>query len=137
VKAIGLDIGDRSCGIAISDELKMLARGLETIYYDEMNYDVLYKRLDTLLKEEKIDVIVIGYPLLMDGSIGSQAEKTIAVKKQIESRFEIDIKLLDERYTSKIAKDMMRQQNLSRIKRQKRVDEMAATIILQNFLNMN
>ena len=135
MKKLGLDLGDRSLGIAISDELAFLARGLTTVFYEDNQYEKGIDYLKQLLLKEKIDTIVLGYPKNMDNSLGIQAQKSIEFKETLERLFNIKVVLWDERLTSKLARSMMVSQNLKKKKRKQDIDKMAATIILQGYLD--
>jgi len=135
LKKLGLDLGNRTLGIAVSDELNFLARGLETFRFSEKDFDsALQCTLDLVIKYN-IDVIVLGHPKNMDGSIGEQAQISEDFKNQIEAKSTVRVILWDERLTSKMANNMMISQNLKNKKRKKDIDKMAATIILQGYLD--
>ena len=135
MKKLGLDLGNRTLGIAVSDELNFLARGLETFRFSEKDFDsALHCTLDLVIKYN-IDVIVLGHPKNMDGSIGEQAQISEDFKNQIEAKSTVRVILWDERLTSKMANNMMISQNLKNKKRKKDIDKMAATIILQGYLD--
>ena len=135
MKKLGLDLGNRTLGIAVSDELNFLARGLETFRFSEKDFDsALQCTLDLVIKYN-IDVIVLGHPKNMDGSIGEQAQISEDFKNQIEAKSTVRVILWDERLTSKMANNMMISQNLKNKKRKKDIDKMAATIILQGYLD--
>ena len=125
MKKLGLDLGDKSLGIAISDELNFLARPVETYKFADKDFKSALNYTLSLLNEHKIDTIVLGLPKNMNGTEGIQA-KTCRDFKDV---------LWDERLTSKMASNMMIGQNLKRKKRKASIDAMAAVIILQGFLD--
>lgn len=135
MKKLGLDLGNRTLGIAVSDELNFLARGLETFRFTEKDFDsALQCTLDLIIKYN-IDVVILGHPKNMDGSTGEQAQISEDFKKRIVARSAVRVVLWDERLTSKMANNMMISQNLKRKNRKKDIDKMAATIILQGYLD--
>jgi putative Holliday junction resolvase len=135
VKKLGLDLGNKTLGIAISDELNFLARGLETFRFEDRDFKSALDYTLKLILQYNIDGIVLGYPKNMDGSVGEQAQICETFKKDIEANSDVKVILWDERLTSKMANNMMISQNLKSKKRKKDIDKMAATIILQGYLD--
>lgn len=135
MKKLGLDLGNRTLGIAVSDELGFLARGIETFRFEDKQFNIPLDYTLTLIKKYNIDVIVLGHPKNMDGSRGEQALITEEFKQNIEQNSNTKVILWDERLTSKMATSMMVSQNLKKKNRKKDIDKMAATIILQGYLD--
>lgn len=135
MKKLGLDLGNRTLGIAISDELNFLARGLDTFRFTEKDFASALQHTLDLVIQYNIDVIVLGHPKNMDGTTGEQAQISEDFKHQLESKSNVKVVLWDERLTSKMANNMMISQNLKSKKRKKDIDKMAATIILQGYLD--
>lgn len=135
MRKLGLDLGNKTLGIAISDELGFLARGLETYRFEEKQFDKALAHTLSIIKEYTIDEVVLGYPKNMDGSIGEQGRISEDFKQQLETQSSVAVILWDERLTSKMASKMMIEQNLKRNKRKKDIDKMAATLILQGYLD--
>ncbi len=135
MKALGLDLGDASLGIAISDKEKVFARGVENYRFSIDNESAALKKVLEYIYSEPIDTIVLGYPINMDGSIGSQAQKSITFKETLQQHTDIEIVLYDERLSSSMAKKTMIQSKKQKKKRQRSVDQTAAVIILQNYLD--
>lgn len=135
MKKLGLDLGDKSLGIAVSDDLNWLARPIETFRFEDKDFDKALNYTLSLLNEYNIDTIVLGLPKNMDGSEGIQALTCRDFKTSIEEKSPIKVVLWDERLTSKMASNMMKDQKLTRKKRKKSIDAMAAVIILQGFLD--
>ena len=135
MKKLGLDLGNKTLGIAISDELGMLARGLETFRFNEKEFKSPLEHIVKLIKENKIDTVVMGLPKNMDGSLGEQAQISIDFKDSILEKINVNVVFWDERLTSKMASNMMISQNLKRKKRKNDIDKMAAIIILQGYLD--
>ena len=135
MKKLGLDLGNRTLGIAISDDLNFLARGLETFRFDEKDFDSALQYTKELIIKYNIDVVVLGHPKNMDGSTGEQAQISEDFKQKLEEESNVKVVLWDERLTSKMANSMMISQNIKSKKRKKDIDKMAATIILQGYLD--
>ena len=135
MKKLGLDLGNRTLGIAVSDELMFLARGLETFRFEDSEFDIPLNYTKDLIKKYNIDVVVLGHPKNMDGSAGGQAKISEEFKQNLEAQSDVKVVLWDERLTSKMATSMMVAQNLKKKNRKKDIDKMAATIILQGYLD--
>ena len=134
MKYLGLDLGSRTLGTAVSDPTGIIASSYKTIKHNE-EYDRLIKEVKTIVDELKIDVIILGFPKNMNNTIGPKGELSIDFKKKLEQVLSIPIYLQDERLTTKSATDMLIKGNVSRKARKKVVDSVAATIILQTFLD--
>jgi len=137
LKVLGLDLGNRTLGVAISDPEGFLARPLETYSFEDKAFDQALDYTVQLVKERGIDQVVLGYPKNMDGSLGEQAKLTLDFKEKLEELLEQEVILFDERLSSKMASNMMISQKLSRKKRKSNIDNMAATVILQGYLDRN
>ncbi|MFW6319358.1 MAG: Holliday junction resolvase RuvX [Bacillota bacterium] len=136
MKVLGLDLGSRSLGIAISDQSKMIARGLENYRFDDMDYDQAINRIKHHLKQEPtIEKIILGYPKNMNGTIGTQGKLSETFKSMLEEATDIPIILWDERLTSKMASSQMIFSKKNKKKRQKTLDQEAAVLILQSYLD--
>ena len=134
MKYLGLDLGSRTLGIAVSDATGLISSSYKTIRHEE-EYDRLLIEVKQLTEELKIDAIVLGFPKNMNNTIGPKGELSLAFKEKLEELVEIPIYLQDERLTTKSATDMLIMGNVSRKNRKKVVDSVAATIILQTFLD--
>ena len=135
MKKLGLDLGDRSLGIAISDDLNWLARPIETYKFEDKDFENALNYTISLINKHKIDTIVLGLPKNMDGSEGIQAETCHTFKDNLLQKINVKVILWDERLTSKMASSMMIDQKLKRKKRKQSIDAMAAVIILQGYLD--
>jgi len=135
VRVLGLDLGNRSLGIAMSDPEGFLARPIETFKFEDKAFDLALNYTVQLVKDNKIDKVVLGYPKNMDGSLGEQANLTLVFKEKLEKLINVEVVLFDERLSSKMASNMMISQKLSRKKRKTNIDNMAATVILQGYLD--
>ena len=135
MRYLGLDLGSKSLGISISDRTNTIASIYKTIFFKENEYDSLIPELNNIVKNENITVIVLGLPKNMNNTIGSRAEITLEFKKKLENNIDVKVELIDERLTSVISNNVLIDANVSRKKRKKKVDGMAAVIILQSFLD--
>lgn len=135
MRYLGLDLGTKTLGIAISDITLTIATVLKTLYFENEDYDSLFQPLENIILEYQVEKIVLGYPLNMNGSIGMRAETTIEFKKKLESYFNLEVILQDERLTSVISNQILIDADLSRKKRKKKVDGIAAVLILQSYLD--
>lgn len=133
MRVIGLDYGSVTCGVAISDETLLIASPVETIRYKTM--EELLTKLDIYFNEYKIDKIVLGNPINLDGSISTRSELTLLFKDELIKRYNKEVIMMDERLTSVIVNNMLIMGNTSRKNRKKVVDKLAASVILQSYLD--
>lgn len=129
---MGLDVGLRRVGVAISDPLGITAQGLETLQRKNKKYDL--QHLNRIIREYDVKEIVVGLPLRMSGAEGAQAEKIQAFAEDLRKHFKLPVHLWDERLTSAEANRLLRETDLSIEKRGKAVDRMAAMLILQGWM---
>ena len=135
MKYLGLDLGSRTLGIAISTS-GIIASNLETIRFRDDDYDYAINYTKDLCLKEKIDVVVLGLPKHMNGDEGIRADISKEFKKKLEELLpNIKVVLTDERLTTVIVDKTMISGNMSRDKRKKLKDEMAAVVILQDYLD--
>ena len=135
MRYLGLDLGSKTLGIATSDLTETLATTLTTLRFKDENYDELVSMLEPIIKENSIDKIVLGLPKNMDNTLGERAEITLEFKKKLESKYNIEVIMEDERLTSVISNQVMLMADVSRKKRKKKVDGIAAQLILQGYLD--
>ena len=133
MRVIGLDYGSVTCGVALSDETLLIASPVETIRYKTM--EELLTKLDVYFNEYKIDKIVLGNPINLDGSISTRSELTLLLKDELIKRYNKEVIMMDERLTSVIVNNMLIMGNTSRENRKKVVDKLAASVILQSYLD--
>ena len=133
-RILGLDLGQKTIGVAISDPLGFTAQGLTTIRRGSKEKDI--EDLKKICDEYKVETIVIGLPKNLNGTIGPSGEIAMAFGKLLEEEFQIEIKFWDERLTTVAAHKAMLEADLSRNKRKKIVDKVASTYILQGYLDM-
>lgn len=133
-KILGLDLGDKTIGIAVSDELRWTAQGLMTLKREGKKKDI--PAILDLIKTHEIEEIVIGLPKNMNNTLGEQAEKVLRFSKLLEARVEdVKITLWDERLTTSAADKILLKADLSRRKRKKVINTLAAVLILQGYLD--
>ena len=134
MRYLGLDLGSRTLGVAISDKTGFIASSLKVIRHNE-EYDRLLDEVKKLVEELEIDAIVLGFPKNMNNTIGPKGELSLEFKEKLEKILSIPIYLQDERLSTKSALDTLIQGDVSRKNRKKVVDSLAATIILQTYLD--
>ena len=134
MRVLGLDLGSRTCGVAVSDVMGMIARPVETIRFEEDDYELCLEKLQKHIKEFQIKKVVLGLPKHMNGDIGIRGEISIQFKEMLESQG-LEVILWDERLTTVAATRILISADVSRKKRKQVVDQMAAVGILQNYLD--
>jgi putative pre-16S rRNA nuclease len=132
-RILGLDVGSRTIGMAVSDPLGITAQGLETIRRKNKRTD--FSLLQRAIDDHDVREIVVGYPLRMSGAEGRQSEKVAAFAEELRRGFSLPVHLWDERLTSVQANRLLREAELSIAKRAAAVDRMAAVLILQSYLD--
>ncbi len=136
MRIMGLDFGSRTVGVSVCDPLGFTAQGVETITRKEENkLRRTCQRIESLIKEYEITSIVLGYPKNMDDSIGERARKTEEFKDMLERRTGLSVILWDERLTTIEADGILEESGVPREERKKVIDQVAAGIILQSYLN--
>ncbi|MEC2054395.1 Holliday junction resolvase RuvX [Peribacillus psychrosaccharolyticus] len=135
MRTMGLDLGTKTIGVAISDAMGWTAQGLETIKIDEAQKNFGMKRLRQIIDEHEVTKIVLGYPKNMNGTIGPRAEASESFKEHLENKFKVPVFLWDERLTTMAAERVLIDADVRRKKRKDVIDKMAATLILQGFLD--
>jgi putative Holliday junction resolvase len=133
VRILGLDLGDKTIGVAVSDALGYTAQGLKVIRRQNLANDL--KELNKIIADYQIGKIVVGLPRNMDGSIGPQAKKVYRFIELLREEFGLPIISLDERLTTKAAEAILLEGDLRRAKRKRVIDKIAASIILQGYLD--
>jgi len=133
MRYIGLDVGDRTIGVAVSDPLGYTAQGITTVRRKSLEKD--FENLKEIFKNYEISEIVVGLPKNMNGTIGPQAEKAMEFGRVLEEEFGHKVIFWDERLTTMAAHRAMLEADMSRKKRKGLVDKIAATYILQGYLD--
>jgi putative Holliday junction resolvase len=131
-RILGLDVGSRRIGIAVSDPLGITAQGLETLQRRNKRQDLA--ALEKIIRDYAVREIVVGLPLRMSGAEGTQSDKMQVFSDELRKRFRLPVHLWDERLTSAEANRLLRETELSIEKRAKAVDRMAAVLILQGWM---
>ena len=137
MRILGLDYGDKTVGVAVSDIFGWTAQGVEIIRRNNpMEYKQSLGRLAQLIEEYNVEKIVLGFPKNMDGSEGARCEKTLEYKKRIENRFRnIPVELWDERLSTVAAQRFLHEADYDIKKSKSVIDKMAAVFILQGYLD--
>ncbi|MBZ5652585.1 MAG: Holliday junction resolvase RuvX [Acidobacteriia bacterium] len=130
---MGLDVGSRRIGLAISDPLGITAQGLNTLQRQNKRSD--FAQLEQVIRDYQVAEIVIGLPLRMTGAEGMQAEKMQSFAEKIRRRFRLPVHLWDERLSSAQANRLLRETDMSIKRRGQVVDQMAAVLILQSWMD--
>ncbi len=133
MRILALDPGTKRIGVAISDELKLIAQPVEFISAEP--FAAFLERLKTLLQEREVELILVGMPRNMDGSYGPAALKVEAFVAALRNAVTVPIRTWDERLTSAQANRLLIQGNVRRQKRKEKVDQTAAAILLQSYLD--
>lgn len=130
---LGLDLGSKTCGIAISDRTGLIASSLEVIRYQD--YEELINKLNNIVISRNVDAFVLGNPKNLDGSLSKRSEITLEFKKLLEEKFKLEVIMQDERLSTVEAERMLISNDTKRKNRKKVIDKIAATIILQSYLD--
>ena len=134
-KILGLDLGSRTCGIAMSDALGMIAHGVETYHFKDNHYKSAAYHIKQICLENDIHKIVLGLPKHMNGDLGERAQVSIDFKERLEKMMDVEVILVDERLTTVFAQNQLIFADVSRKKRKEVIDKMAAVQILQGYLD--
>ena len=135
MRIMGLDIGTHTIGVAISDELGITAQGLKTLRRKSMDED--FKEIAGIISQFEIEIIVVGLPKNMDGTLGRQAEIVFKWMKALTDKIPIPVVTWDERLSTVGASKVLLEADLSRKKRKKVIDKVAAVLILQGYLDQS
>lgn len=136
MRIIGLDFGSKTVGVAVSDELLITAQGIEIVRRKSENkLRQTLARIEELIKEYNVEKIVLGFPKNMNNSEGERCEKTLEFKEMLERRTGLTVELWDERLTTVAADNLMMEAGIRRENRKEYVDQIAASFILQGYLD--
>ena len=135
MRTMGLDMGTRTIGVAISDELGITAQGLKTLRRKSMEEDL--KEIAAIVGQFEIGKIVVGLPKNMDGTLGKQAEMVLKWMKVLSDKIQVPVVTWDERLSTVGACKVLLEADLSRAKRKKVIDKLAAVLILQGYLDQS
>jgi putative pre-16S rRNA nuclease len=131
-RVLGLDVGSKTIGMAVSDPLGITAQGLQTYRRQNKRRDL--EALRTVIQDYQVAEIVVGYPLRMSGATGTQSEKMAVFAEELRKKFQIPVHLWDERLTSAEANRVLRDSEMSIQRRGEVVDRLAAVLILQSWM---
>lgn len=134
MRYLGLDLGTKTLGLAISDKTGTIASSLVVLHHDD-DFNSLIEDLKKIIKEKEVDKLVLGLPKNMNGTIGKRGEYILKFKELLQTELGYDVILEDERLTTKVAENILINADMSRKKRKKVIDKMAATVILQSYLD--
>ena len=136
MRIMGLDYGSKTVGVAVSDPLLITAQAVETITRkEEDKLRQTCARIETLIKEFEIETIVLGYPKNMNDTVGERGQKTETFKEMLERRSGLPVILWDERLTTIAANEILMESGVRRENRKKVIDQVAAVLILQGYLD--
>ena len=133
---MGLDVGSKTVGVAISDALGWTAQGIETIKIDEATGNYGIPRIRELVSEYEVSKFVVGYPKNMNNSVGPRAESAEQYAELLREKFNFPVALWDERLTTMAAERTLIDADVSRKKRKTVIDKLAAIMILQGYLDL-
>ncbi|NCU18288.1 Holliday junction resolvase RuvX [Pallidibacillus pasinlerensis] len=135
MRIMGLDVGSKTIGVAVSDAFGWTAQGVKTIKIDEEKEQFGLDELHEIINQYEIEKVVIGLPKNMNGTIGPRGEASIAFAELIKEQFALPVELWDERLSTMAANRILLEADVSRKKRNKVIDKMAAVMILQGYLD--
>ena len=136
MRCLGLDLGTRTLGLAMSDKSNMIASPYKVRRWDGEDYELLFKDLDSIINDNSITDLVLGLPKNMNNTLGFAAERSLKFKSALEKRYKLKVTLIDERLSTVEATNYLLEADVSRKKRKKVVDGIAASIILDTYLKM-
>lgn len=132
MRFLGLDVGSERIGVAVSDELGLFAQALTTIERESIAEDL--NKINRFVEEWKVQKVVVGLPKRTDGRVGKEAERVLKFSESLQKKLKVPVDTWDERFSTVAATRTLLEANLSRAKRKKVVDKLAATFILQGYL---
>ena len=133
MKILGLDVGSKTIGVAVSDELGIIAQGVTTLKRKGVNHDIT--QLLKVIEEQRAEKVVVGLPKNMNGSLGQSAKMVLTLLEELENFVDIPVIAWDERLSTVAAERALLEADMSRKKRKKVIDKVAALIILQGYLD--
>lgn len=135
MRYMGLDLGTRTCGVAFSDYTETIATFYDTLRFRDNDLQKCLEYVIILVNEKKVDKVVLGFPINMNGTLGPKAEYCQKFKEMLEESLKMEVVLYDERLTTVEVTKVMISADISRKKRKTKVDALAATLILQSYLD--
>ncbi|HBD64057.1 MAG TPA: Holliday junction resolvase RuvX [Clostridiales bacterium] len=131
-RLMGLDVGDRTIGVAVSDLLMITAQGVTTVKRTNIKNDI--NELKKIIDEYKVTKIVAGLPKMLDGTVGIQGEKVLSFLEKLKNHIDLPVELEDERFTTSISERMLIDADVKRKKRKEVIDKLAAVHILSGYM---
>ena len=135
MRYLGIDLGSKTVGLAMSDTTLTIASTYKTIFFKDEDYNSTINEIKDIIKENNITKIILGLPKNMNNTLGERAEITLKYKELLEQSTDLPVIMFDDRLTSVISNSILIEADISRKKRTKKVDSIAAQIILQDYLN--
>ena len=135
MRYLGLDLGTRTLGIALSDVTHTIASYYQTLRFLEGEEESTFSILKSIIEEYKIEKIILGFPKNMNNTVGDSGKRCLKFGKKLENRFNLPVVMQDERLTTVEATKYMVEADMSRKKRKQKIDGLAANIILQTYLD--
>jgi putative Holliday junction resolvase len=133
MRILGLDVGSKTVGVAVSDELSLIAQGVTTLKRKGLRQDI--KQLLNVIEEHEVEKIIVGLPKNMDGSLGPSAKMVLSLIEELRKSIDLPIVTWDERLSSVAAERALLEADMSRKKRKRVIDKVAALLILQGYLD--
>lgn len=134
MRYLGLDLGTKTLGLALSDKTNTISTPYRVLHWDGENYNILFDDLDVIIKDNEITDLVLGLPKNMNNTLGFAAERSMKFKDELEKKYNLRVSLVDERLSTVEATNYLICADLSRKKRKKVIDSVAASIILDTYL---
>ena len=134
MRILSLDVGDKRIGVAISDELEIAAHSLTTIH--RSGHNSAFAIIKEIIEEYNVEEIVIGMPIMMNGTVGIQAEKVSRFAEELKNEITVPVIFMDERLSTRFVEKVLIDADVSRKKRGKVIDKLAAVVILQDYLSI-
>ena len=133
MRILALDVGDKRIGVAISDELEIAAHSLTTIHRSDRNRD--FASIRQIIEEYNVEEIVVGMPVMMNGTMGIQGEKVSKFVEELKREITVPVIFMDERLSTRFVEKVLIDADVSRKKRGKVIDKLAAVVILQDYMS--
>lgn len=134
MRYLGLDLGTKTLGISMSDKLGIIASSYGTIRFENEDYDSLLPQIKEIIDQNEVDIVVLGLPRNMNNTLGERANITLEFKDKLSKYLNMEVNMQDERLSSVEANNYLIQSDMSRKKRKTKVDSVAATIILETYM---
>ncbi|HCJ78478.1 Holliday junction resolvase [Peptococcaceae bacterium SCADC1_2_3] len=134
MRIMGLDLGEKTIGVALSDPLGWTAQSIKVIKRDKNNKEREIKLLEELIQSHQVEKIVVGLPLNLNGTMGEQGRRALAFAARLRQFFKLPVDLWDERLSTVTAEKILLEADTSRKKRKQVIDKIAAAVILQGYL---